>query len=146
VKGSGRGASGGEEAAWRDLIANYAAGPQPDGGDTPWPERENLPVPPRAGLLPEAGPETDPSLALDLSDDTDPALDLGPDPGGNSGPGPAHGPVARPAPGHRDDPMELVYFHKSPRHASATVASNRAHLSDVTALLLQLERIQEPKL
>lgn len=104
MKGSGRGASGGEEAAWRDLIANYEAEPEADDGPMPWPERENLPGSRRAGTLPDAGPDTDPSLTLDLSDDTDPALDLGPDPGGNSGPGPAHGPVARPAPGHRDDP------------------------------------------
>ncbi len=91
MKGSGRGASGGEEAAWRDLIANYAAEPETDGAEMPWPERENLPLPPRAGILPDTGPDTDPSLTLDLSDDTDPALDLGTDPG-------------RPAPGHRDPP------------------------------------------
>ena len=48
MKGSGRGASGGEEAAWRDLIANYAAEPDPDGGELPWPERENLPGSPRS--------------------------------------------------------------------------------------------------
>jgi hypothetical protein len=101
VKGSGRGASGGEEAAWRDLIANYEAEPEADGGPLPWPERENLASPQLAGTLPDAGPETDPSLTLDLSDDTDPALDLGPDPGG---PGLAEGPASRPAPGHRDAP------------------------------------------
>ncbi len=100
MKGSERGASGGEEAAWRDLVANYAAEPEADGGEVPWPERENLPVPPRAGLL----PDTDPSLILDLSDDTDPALDLGTDPGGTSDPGPAAGPLSRPAPGRRDVP------------------------------------------
>jgi hypothetical protein len=104
VKGSGRGASGGEEAAWRDLIANYAAEPDPDGGELPWPERENLPGSPRTGTLPDAGPDTDPSLTLDLSDDTDPSLDLGPDPGGMSDPGPPPGPLPRPAPGHRDVP------------------------------------------
>jgi hypothetical protein len=104
VKGSGRGASGGEEAAWRDLIANYAAEPDPDGGELPWPERENLPGSPRTGTLPDAGPDTDPSLTLDLSDDTDPSLDLGPDPGGTSDPGPPPGPLPRPAPGHRDVP------------------------------------------
>ena len=49
MKGSGRGASGGEEAAWRDLIANYTAEPEADGGEMPWPERENLPGPRRAG-------------------------------------------------------------------------------------------------
>ncbi|MGH3121201.1 MAG: hypothetical protein ACRDND_09295, partial [Streptosporangiaceae bacterium] len=93
MKGSGRGASGGEEAAWRDLIANYEAEPEADG--EPWPERENLPGPRPAGTLPDAGPDTDPSLTLDLNDDTDPALDLGPDPGGTPGPGPAGGPVSR---------------------------------------------------
>ena len=104
MKGSGRGASGGEEAAWRDLIANYAAEPDPDGGDLPWPERENLPGSPRTGTLPDAGPDTDPSLTLDLSDDTDPSLDLGADPGGTSDPGPPPSPLPRPAPGHRDVP------------------------------------------
>ena len=129
--GSGRGAPGGEEAAWRDLIANYAAGPEADGGETPWPERENLPGPQRAGVLPDPGPDTDPSLSLDLSDDTDPALDLGTDPGrspdpGRGGPGPsgggpgpsggapgpsgggpgpsAAGPVSRPSPGRPGGP------------------------------------------
>jgi hypothetical protein len=104
VKGSERGASGGEEAAWRDLIANYAAEPEADGGEMPWPERENLPGPRRAGTLPGPGPETDPSLILDLNDDTDPALDLGMDPGGTSDPGPAAGPIAPAAPGQRDVP------------------------------------------
>jgi hypothetical protein len=103
VKGSGREASGPEEAAWRNLIANYAAGPDADGGEIPWPERENLPGSRRAPTRPDAGPETDPSLTLDLSDDTDPSLDLGPDPGGTSDPGPAAGRLPRPAPGrHRD--------------------------------------------
>ena len=102
MKGSGRGAPGGEEAAWRDLIANYAA--EPDVGEMPWPERENLAGSPRTGTLPDAGPDTDPSLTLDLSDDTDPSLDLGPDPGGTSDPGPPPGPLPRPAPGHRDVP------------------------------------------
>ena len=98
MKGSGRGASGGEEAAWRDLIANYAAEPEADGGEMPWPERENLPGPRRAGVLPDPGPETDPSLTLDLGDDTDPALDLGGDPAGPADPGPAAGPASRPSP------------------------------------------------
>ena len=102
MKGSGRGASGGEEAAWRDLIANYSAEPEADGGEMPWPERENLPGPRWAGTLPDADPDTDPSLTLDLSDDTDPALDLGPDPAGTSDPGPSAGPVTRPAPGEQD--------------------------------------------
>ena len=98
MKGSGRGASGGEEAAWRDLIANYTAEPEADGGEMPWPERENLPGPRRAGVLPDPGPDTDPSLTLDLSD-TDPSLDLGTDPGGSPEPGPAGGPASRPPPG-----------------------------------------------
>ena len=99
MKGSGRGASGGEEAAWRDLIANYTAEPEADSGEMPWPERENLPGPRRAGVLPDPGPETDPSLTLDLGDATDPALDLGADPTGPPEPGPAAGPASRPSPG-----------------------------------------------
>ncbi len=108
MKGSGRGASGGEEAAWRDLIANYAAGPEADGGEMPWPERENLPGPQRAGVLPDPGPDTDPSLTLDLSDDTDPALDLGTDPGESPDPGPAAGPASRPPPGRPGVPGGTV--------------------------------------
>ena len=104
MKGSGRGASGGEEAAWRDLIANYTADPEADGGEMPWPERENLPGPRRAGVLPDPGQDTDPSLTLGLSDDTDPALDLGADPGEPPDPGPAAGPASRPSPGRPGEP------------------------------------------
>jgi hypothetical protein len=68
----------GEEAAWRDLIANYAAEPARDSGDVPWPERENLACPRPARPLADVGPDTDPAMRLDLSD-TDPSLDLGPD-------------------------------------------------------------------
>ena len=63
----------GEESAWHDLIANFAVEPDPGSGDPPWPERENLAVPPQA----DPGPDTDPAMMLDLTDDTDPELDLG---------------------------------------------------------------------
>ena len=104
MKGSGRGASGGEEAAWRDLIANYEAEPEADGGPTAvagageparlaagrdaagrWPGHRSLADPrPERRHGPGAGPR--------------------PRPGGSPGPGPADGPVPRPAPGHRDVP------------------------------------------
>jgi len=71
------GGDSGEEAAWRDLIANYAAEPEPDSGERPWPERENLTPPRPRGPRPEVGPDTDPAMLLHLSDDTDPSLDLG---------------------------------------------------------------------
>jgi hypothetical protein len=73
------GGESGEEAAWRDLIANYAAEPVPDGGEVPWPERENLTPPRPRGPRTDAGPDTDPAMTLELSDDTDPSLDLGDD-------------------------------------------------------------------
>jgi hypothetical protein len=66
------GASG-EESAWHDLIANFAVEPDPGGGDPPWPERENLAVPRPA----DPGPDTDPAIVLDLTDDTDPEFDFG---------------------------------------------------------------------
>jgi hypothetical protein len=87
------GGAAGDEAAWRDLIANYAREPGPEGGDVPWPERENLSAPRPAASL--ADPDTDPAMKLDLSDDTDPALDLGDDFGRE--PGPASG--REPGPG-----------------------------------------------
>lgn len=83
------GGESGEEAAWRDLIANYAAEPVPD-GEAPWPERENLTPPRPRGSRVEAGPDADPSMMLHLSDDTDPSLDLGEDlgePGAGDRPG-----------------------------------------------------------
>jgi hypothetical protein len=79
----------GEEAAWRDLIANYAAEPGPNGGDVPWPERENLARPRPARPPADTGPDTEPAMRLDLSDDTDPSLDLGPDLDEDPGVGPA---------------------------------------------------------
>jgi hypothetical protein len=65
------GASG-EESAWHDLIANFTVEPDPAGGELPWPERENLAAPPNA----DPGPDTDPAMMLDLTDDTDPDVDL----------------------------------------------------------------------
>jgi hypothetical protein len=100
------GGAAGDEAAWRDLIANYAREPGPEGGDVPWPERENLSAPRPAASL--ADPDTDPAMKIDLSDDTDPALDLGDDFGREPGPGgplpgtgwwPGSGPLMGPWPG-----------------------------------------------
>ena len=71
--GVGGGASG-EESAWRDLIANFAVEPDPAGGAPPWPERENLAA--SAGSLADPGPDTDPAIMLDLSDDTGPGVRL----------------------------------------------------------------------
>lgn len=76
------GGAAGDEAAWRDLIANYAREPGPGDGDVPWPERENLSAPPTG---PRPDPDTDPAM-IDVSDDTDPALDLGDDFGPEPGP------------------------------------------------------------
>ena len=87
------GASG-EESAWHDLIANFAVEPDPGSGDPPWPERENLAVPTQA----DPGPDTDPAIMLDLTDDTDPGYDFGTGPDGGvdgdrgQGPGHTHGP------------------------------------------------------
>lgn len=120
MSGRGHGVGGGgdgEEAAWRDLIANYASDPGASSGSVPWPERENLGAPRRPG--PRADPETDPGLMTELSDDTDPALDLGEDfgagPAGSGGPpqrpgpwpgeaGPFPGPGRRPGPRHGAGP------------------------------------------
>jgi hypothetical protein len=81
------GASG-EESAWHDLIANFAAEPDPAGGEPPWPERENLPAPSHAGPAADSGPDTDPDLQLDLTDGTGPEYDFGAGPDGQPGPPP----------------------------------------------------------
>jgi len=67
----------GDEATWRDLIANYAAEPVPDGGEAPWPERENLDPPRLRPSRADPGPAADPARRLGLNDDTDPSLELG---------------------------------------------------------------------
>ncbi len=72
----GGGASG-EESAWRDLIANFAVEPDRAGGAPPWPERENLAAHPQAGSLADPGPDTDPDMMLDLSEDTGQEFDFG---------------------------------------------------------------------
>jgi hypothetical protein len=50
----------GDDAAWRELIAQYDLPASPDPAAAPWPERENLDIPP-AGLWPagtgQSGPE-----------------------------------------------------------------------------------------
>ncbi len=112
------GGAGGDEAAWRDLIANYATDPGPDGGPVPWPERENLGGPREGGQPADPGPDTDPALMLDLSDDTDPALDLGDDFGSDAGPGP--GPGGLPGPG-----PALVPGRPAPRGAGELTAARR---------------------
>ncbi len=81
------GASG-EESAWHDLIANFAAEPDPAGGEPPWPERENLPAPSHAGPAADSGPDTDPDLQLDLTDGSGPEYDFGAGPDGQPGPQP----------------------------------------------------------
>ena len=94
----GAGANG-EESAWHDLIANFAAEPDPAGGEPPWPERENLPAPSHAGPAADSGPDTDPDLRLDLTDGAGPEYDFGagtdgqpgPQPGRTEGQGPADG-------------------------------------------------------
>jgi hypothetical protein len=83
------GGAGGEEAAWRELIAHYTAPSAADEGQTPWPDRENLATTGPTGPAPDPGPDTDPTLGTalgtalgpDLAEDTDPGLgiDLGPD-------------------------------------------------------------------
>jgi hypothetical protein len=92
------GASG-EESAWHDLIANFAAEPDPAGGEPPWPERENLPAPSHAGPAADSGPDTDPDLQLDLTDGAGPEYDFGAGPDGQPGPQPGRTEGQRPADG-----------------------------------------------
>jgi hypothetical protein len=90
------GASG-EESAWHDLISNFTAEPDPAGGEPPWPERENLATPSHAGPATDSGPDTDPDLKLDLTDNGDPDLDAGPRPGAQSGQWSSQPRIIRPA-------------------------------------------------
>ncbi len=129
------GGAAGDEAAWRDLIANYAREPGPESGDVPWPERENLSAPRPAGSLPD--PDTDPAMMIDLSDDTDPALDLGgddfgPEPGPcGSLPGtgwwPGSGPLAGPWPGREPLPGPPGSGHPGGRPGAGPPPGAGAH-------------------
>jgi hypothetical protein len=89
-----------EEAAWRELVAQYAAPTLAEGAPAPWPTREDLPAPggagPGAADLDPGGPDTaDLTPAdldgTDLGDDPDKAGDDDEDaptaPGGGSIPG-----------------------------------------------------------
>jgi hypothetical protein len=59
---SGNTAAGdGEEAAWRDLIARYDA-PAPAGGETPWPDREDLAGPVHVTPAPPVTPPPPPDM------------------------------------------------------------------------------------
>ena len=101
-----------EEAAWRDLVAHYAAPAVAEGIPAPWPTREDLPGPASKG--PEADPDASgPDTAdlyvsgLDMAGPESPELDgtqlpgprLGPRPGpfGGLPPGPPQIRIVRPA-------------------------------------------------
>ncbi|HEY9244626.1 MAG TPA: hypothetical protein VIP48_21735 [Streptosporangiaceae bacterium] len=90
------GASG-EESAWHDLIANFAAEPDRAGGEPPWPDRENLPTPSHASPAADTGPDTDPDLRLELTEDSDSEFDFGTGPGGRSGRWSSQPRIIRPA-------------------------------------------------
>jgi hypothetical protein len=91
-----------EEAAWRDLVAQYAAPAVADGTPAPWPTREDLPGPGAVGQdVP--GPDT---AGLDLAGPGEP-----PAPG--MIPGPPHIRIIRPAgpvepPGAEEDDDHFV--------------------------------------
>ena len=55
----------GEEAAWRDLVAQYATPAATDGTPTPWPTREDLPGPGTPGQE-ETGPDSSGQDTADL--------------------------------------------------------------------------------
>jgi hypothetical protein len=93
-----------EEAAWRELVAQYAAPALGEGAPAPWPTREDLPAPggtgPGAADLDSGGPDTadltpadldGTDLDGDLDDNLDSAEDEDADtptaPGGGSIPG-----------------------------------------------------------
>lgn len=62
-----------EEAAWRELVAQYAAPALADGAPAPWPTREDLPASGRRAAGPDTG---DPDTAdLDAPDLAAPDLD-----------------------------------------------------------------------
>ena len=101
-----------DEAAWRDLVAQYATPAAADGVPAPWPTREDLPGPATQG--PKADPDASgPDTAdldvsgLDMAGPESPELDdtqlpgprLGPRPGpfGGLPPGPPQIRIVRPA-------------------------------------------------
>lgn len=107
-----------EEAAWRDLVAHYAAPAAADGTPAPWPTREDLPgpaAPPPEQAAPDAG---GPGIAgMEVPGPDAPGPDglplpgprLAPRPGpfGGMPPGPPQIRIVRPAsavpPGDDDD-------------------------------------------
>jgi hypothetical protein len=60
--GNATGGGDGDEAVWLDLVARFGA-PAPDGGESPWPDREDLAGP--VGVTPTMGtpPDTMPADA-----------------------------------------------------------------------------------
>jgi hypothetical protein len=64
-----------EEAAWRDLVAQYTAPALAEGAPAPWPTREDLPGPAGATDLDSGGPDTADLDAADLDGDLDADLD-----------------------------------------------------------------------
>ncbi|HWG61703.1 MAG TPA: hypothetical protein VG253_08325 [Streptosporangiaceae bacterium] len=76
--------AGREEAAWRDLIAQYRTDVPAGEGERPWPEREDLPPRTRGGPGDDTGPDTDPALGAGLGGG--PSLDLSDPPGAAGAP------------------------------------------------------------
>lgn len=117
----------GDDAAWRELIAQYDLPDSPDPAAAPWPERENLDIPP-AGLWP-AGTTQPAKEKTDTSSETEPpeAADR-PDAGAAGTDSPGAAPPAEPlAPGDPQAPgacsdRTRVIRHVSPVWRPATDA------------------------
>ena len=102
-----------EEAAWQDLVAQYATPAAKDGTPAPWPTREDLPGPGAPGQE-EAGPDGNGQdtadldiTGLDMAGPDDPGADAAQPPGprwpavpgpfGGMNPGPPQIRIVRPA-------------------------------------------------
>jgi hypothetical protein len=93
-----------EEAAWRDLVAQYRSPPAPDGAPVPWPAREDLPAP-SGGRPSLAAPGTAPGAPPSAASSGAPTASPGAASGAASGPASSGAPGAVPggAPGTGDE-------------------------------------------
>jgi len=118
----------GDDAAWRELIAQYDVPASPDPAAAPWPERENLDIPP-AGLWPtgigqaaQEKPDTDDETESPEASDRPDASAAGTDSPGAAPPDDPQPPGDSQAPGAGSDRTRVIR-HVSPVWRPATDAA-----------------------
>ena len=99
----------GDDAAWRELIAQYDVPASPDPAAAPWPERENLDIPP-AGLWPEElGPPAPDKTGINSETESPEPADS-PDAGATGPDSPGAAASDPPAPGAGGDRTRVIRY------------------------------------